>query len=294
MSFGYVFEALKAHYRASGLTYSDVAKALKLSEATIKRIFSERDCTLTRLEALCSVAQIDLPQIARGAPRETRLITKLTQQQEQEIIDDMELFIVAVCTMTNMRFESMITSYRMSEARCVSLLVKLDHIGFLELLPNNRYRLLVARTFQWIPDGPIMRWIKLHADEYFDHAFDGPGETLRVVNVRVSAEARLALIARLEQVALEYAEQHNADARLPDDQRLRLSLLVAVRLWEPKAFLAFRRAVSSRTADSDSPVQTPLASRRSASPRRSADVKKPPSTSLVPSRRKKRGGSSIV
>ena len=30
MSFGYVFEALKAHYRARGLTYSTVAKALRL------------------------------------------------------------------------------------------------------------------------------------------------------------------------------------------------------------------------------------------------------------------------
>ena len=96
MSFGYVFEALKAHYRTRGLTYKDVAKALKLSEPTIKRIFSERDCTLTRLEQLCSVAQVDLSQIARGAPRETRLITRLTQQQEQEIVNDLELFVVAV------------------------------------------------------------------------------------------------------------------------------------------------------------------------------------------------------
>ena len=262
MSFGYVFEALKAHYRTRGLTYADVAKALKLSEATIKRVFSERDCTLSRLEALCAVAQVDLPQIARGASRETRLITRLTQQQEQEIINDIELFLVAVCAMASMRFERIITSYRISEARCVSLLAKLDHIGFLELLPNNRYRMLVERTFQWIPDGPIMRWIKRNADEFFNHAFDGPGETLRVVNVRVSAEARVALIRRLEQVALEYAEQHNADARLPDQQRLPLSLFVAVRLWEPKAFQALRRTAPSRAADSNSAVQRPSASRK--------------------------------
>ena len=48
MSYAYLFEGLKAHYRARGLNYRDVAKALKLSEATIKRIFSERDCTLAR------------------------------------------------------------------------------------------------------------------------------------------------------------------------------------------------------------------------------------------------------
>jgi hypothetical protein len=262
MSFGYVFEALKAHYRTRGLTYRDVAKALDLSEATIKRIFSERDCTLTRLEALCSVAQVDLPQIARGASRESRLLTRLTQQQEQEIIDDIELFIVAVCAMANMRFERIITSYRISEARCVTLLAKLDHIGFLELLPNNRYRMLVARTFQWIPEGPIMRWAKQHAGEYFNHAFDGPGETMRLVNVRVSAEARLALITRLEQVALDYAEQHNADTRLPDEQRLPLSLCLAVRVWEPEAFLAYRRTAPPGAPASKPAVRTPSVSRK--------------------------------
>ncbi|MCC7485331.1 MAG: helix-turn-helix transcriptional regulator [Burkholderiales bacterium] len=241
MSFGYVFEALKAHYRTRGLTYRDVARALRVSEATIKRIFSERDCTLGRLEALCSVAQVDLSQIARGAPRETRLLTRLTQQQEQEIVDDIELFIVAVCAMGNMRFERIIGTYRISEARCISLFAKLDHIGFLELLPNNRYRMLVTRTFHWIPGGPIMHWMKRHLPEYFNHSFNDAGETLRVVNVRVSAESRLALLARIEQVALDYAEQHNADSRLPDEQRLALSLCLAVRSWEPKAFEALRR-----------------------------------------------------
>lgn len=261
MSFGYVFEALKAHYRTRGLTYKEVAKALELSEATIKRIFSERDCTLGRLEALCAVAQVDLAEIARGAPRQTRLLTRLTQQQEQEIVDDLELFVIAVCAMGNMRFEQIIATYRIPAARCVGLFAKLDRIGFLELLPHNRYRLLVARTFQWIPDGPIMRWTKRHAPEYFNHPFDGPGETLRVVNVRVSAEARLALIARLEQVALEYAEQHNADSRLPHDQRFPLSLCLAVRDWEPNAFQGLRRTAASPEQKSKSRARTPSFSR---------------------------------
>jgi DNA-binding IclR family transcriptional regulator len=39
----YVFDALRAPYRARGLTYRDVARKLKLSEATAKRIFSTRD-----------------------------------------------------------------------------------------------------------------------------------------------------------------------------------------------------------------------------------------------------------
>ncbi len=86
-----------------------------------------------------------------------------------------------------------------------------------------------------------MRWTKAHAPDYFDHLFDGPGETLRVINVRLSTKARVALLARLEQLAYDYEEQHNADAWLAADQRFPLSLCLAVRPWEPRPFREHRR-----------------------------------------------------
>ncbi|MEO7726373.1 MAG: XRE family transcriptional regulator, partial [Burkholderiales bacterium] len=223
----------------------DVARALKISEATVKRIFSARDCTLARLDQLCGVAQVELADIARGGPRNQKLLTRLTADQEQEIVHDVRLLVVAVCTLSNMRFEDIIDTYAITKAQCVALLARLDKLGFLELQPNNRYRPLVARTFQWIPDGPIMRWTKQHAPDYFNHTFDGPGETLRMVNIRVSAEARAALLARLEQLAQEYADQHTADAWLPLEQTHALSLTLAVRNWEPPPFMSLRKAAPS-------------------------------------------------
>lgn len=237
----YVFEALKAHLRARGMTYKDIAHALSLSEPTIKRIFSDRDCTLRRLDQICGVIGVDLQEISRGASTQARLINQLTRDQEEEIVGDIPLFVVAVCTMQSLRLEDIVATYRLSEAQCIRLLVRLDRIGLIELLPSNRYRTLVAKTFKWLPDGPIMRWTKARAADYFDHLFTGPGEMLRVVNVRLSHASRVALLARLEQVALEYSEQHNTDAWLPMDQRQPLSLCLAVRPWEPEAFSELRR-----------------------------------------------------
>ena len=242
MSYAYLFEGLKAHYRARGLNYRDVAKALKISEATVKRIFSTRDCTLARLEELCSVVQVDLAELSRGAPRVSRLITQLTKEQEQELADDLRLLIVAVCAMGNMPLDEIVRVYQITKAQCIGLLAKLDRIGFLDLQENNHYRLLVARTFQWIPDGPIMRWVKKQAPDYFNYPFVQAGEMMRIVNVRVSKEARVALLARLEQLALEYAEQHNADSWLPLEKRETISLCLAVRPWEPAAFAKLARA----------------------------------------------------
>lgn len=244
MSYAYLFEGLKAHYRARGLSYRDVARTLKLSEATIKRIFSTRDCTLARLEQLCSVVQVDLAEIARAAPRVSRLVTQLTKEQEQELVEDLRLLIVAVCAMGNMPLDDIVRLYNITKTQGIGLLAKLDRIGILELQENNRYRLRVARTFQWIPDGPIMRWVKKQAPDYFNYPFVQAGEMMRIVNVRVSKEARVALLARLEQLALDYAEQHNTDSWLPLEQRETISLCLAVRPWEPAAFGKFTRPVS--------------------------------------------------
>ena len=48
MPAGFVFDALKMHLKARGMTYADVARALKVSEPTVKRIFAGRNCTLKR------------------------------------------------------------------------------------------------------------------------------------------------------------------------------------------------------------------------------------------------------
>jgi len=237
----YVFEALKAHSRARGMTYKDIAHALSLSEATIKRVFSERDCTLKRLDQICGVLGVDLQEVSRGASSQARLVNQLTREQEREIVSEIPLFVVAVCTMQSLRLEDIVATYRISEPQCIRLLAQLDRIGLIELLPSNRYRTLVAKTFKWLPDGPIMRWTKARAQDYFDHLFNGAGEMLRVINVRLSHESRLALLSRLEQVALEYSEQHNTDAWLPMEQRQPLSLCLAVRPWEPEAFRELRR-----------------------------------------------------
>ena len=242
MSSGFVFDGLRMHLRAKGLTYADVARALKISEATVKRIFATRNCMLERLDAICALVEVDMAELARSMPRESKLISQLGREQEDELVADPELLLVAVCAMHQMRVEEIVALYTLEEARCISLLLSLERIGILEVHANNRIRLRLSRSFAFIPDGPIMRYVKSQAPDYFDHAFDAPGEVMRMINVRVSAEARVALVSRLEQVAREYAEQHSADSRLPLAQRQPASVLLAVRSWEPALFKNLRRA----------------------------------------------------
>ena len=61
-------------------------------------------------------------------------------------------------------------------AEGIRYLAQLDRLGFIELRPLNRYRLLVAKTFRWRPGGPVMRFFRERAvGEFFDADFDGEG-----------------------------------------------------------------------------------------------------------------------
>src|ERR1051325_4349828 len=241
LSSGFVFEGLKMHLKARGMTYADVARALGISEATVKRIFAAKNCTVERLDSLCELVQVDLAELARGMPRESRLINRLTQQQEEELMSDPALLLVAVPAMQQLRAEDIVETYKLTDAQCLQCLLRLERIGILELHEKNRIRLLISRTFSWIPDGPIMRYVRSQTADFFDHSFGGKRELMRLISVRVSAEAQVALLRQIEQIAREYSEQHNADARLPLEQRQPVSVLLAVRSWEPELFKALRR-----------------------------------------------------
>jgi transcriptional regulator with XRE-family HTH domain len=241
MPAGLVFDALKMHLKARGLTYADVARALKVSEPTVKRIFAGRNCTLKRLDEMCDVLQVELAELARGLPRSARLVSQLTRAQEEQLMADPQLLCVAACAMHQMRVDEIVRLYDLDEAQCVRLLLRLERIGILELHEKNRIRLRLARAFSWIPDGPMMRFVRSQAAEFFDDPFARPGELMRLASVRLSAESRVALLRRIEEVVQEYAVQHAADARLPLAQRLPVTILLGVRSWEPKAFKALRR-----------------------------------------------------
>jgi len=241
MAFPALFDSLKLHLKSRGLTYADIALALAVSEPTIKRIFSHRDCTMERFAQLCDLAEVDISELARALPRPKRLLSQLSRDQEETLIANEKLFLVSVCAMNQMRFEDMVSTYAISEADCLGMLLRAEKLGILTMHPNNRIKLNVSRHFAWIPNGPIMRYVAAQAADYFDYPFDAPGEVMRIVNVRITRSASAALVNRLEQVAREYSEQHAADAHLPLAERPLLSVCLAARPWEPLLFRQWLR-----------------------------------------------------
>jgi hypothetical protein len=230
----FIFDSLRVHLKAQQLTFKDIAQTMEVSEQTVKRMFVQQDCSLERLEQICELVQLDMRELVRSSPRPRKFIQHLSLAQEEQIARNKKLLMVAVCTLSLWTFEDMRQHLQLGEHECADLLRQLDKMGFLDLLPGNRYKLRVARDFSWIIDGPIMRMVKGMAGHYFDHLFDGDGEILKIINVRLSLQSAHKLKARLEQVAQEYADQVPLDAKLPLIERPPLSICIAARRWVPE------------------------------------------------------------
>jgi predicted transcriptional regulator len=235
-------DVLKRELRSRGITYARVARELRLSEASVKRMFSRRNFSLKRLDQVCELANSEFSDIARALHQEETLISRLTLEQEQEIVSHPRLFLVAVCALNHVGFEQIVATYDISRPELIQLLARLDRLGFIRLLPNNRIRLLVSLDFSWLPDGPIQRFFNQQAhNEYFGSRFDRPDEFMVVVNGMLSRASSTAIVTRLKRIAREFSELNNQDARLPLGERSAMSLLVAVRHWELAAFAELRR-----------------------------------------------------
>ena len=73
-------------------------------------------------------------------------------------------------------FENLLEFYRFDEAELVQMLARLDRLRMVELLPNNRIKLLLAPNFGWLPNGPIEKvFLQAIQRDFFATRFDREG-----------------------------------------------------------------------------------------------------------------------
>ena len=235
-------QALKKELKAAQMTYADLADALGMAESSVKRMLAKGDMPLSRIDAICRALGLDFADLARRVADNQPLIKELTQQQEQAVIADKKLLLMAICVLSQWTLEQVLATYRLTEAEGIKYLAQLDRIGIIELRPMNRYRLKLAKTFRWRPHGPVMEYFRENAlHDYYAGTFDKVGEGLMLVHGSISRTLAPAFLERLQRVAQDFAQQHLTDQRLPDKEREGYTLLLAMRSWELSVFTAMRR-----------------------------------------------------
>lgn len=233
---------LKKELKFAQMTYADLALALGMAESSVKRMLSKGDMPLSRIDEICRALKLDFAELAKRVADMQPLVTGLTEAQERAVVADKKLLLVAICVLSQWTLEQITSGYRLSPAECIKYLAQLDRIGIIELKPLNRYRLKLAKTFRWRPHGAVMHYFRDNALlDYFSGGFEGQDEGLLLVHGSISRSLAPSFMERMQRVAQDFAQQHQADQKLDAKNREGYTLLLAMRSWEFEAFSALRR-----------------------------------------------------
>ena len=163
---------------------------------------------LSRIDEICRVLKVDFAELAERVADMQPLVTGLSEAQENAVVADKKLWLVAICVLSQWTLEQIASSYRLSPAECIKYLTQLDRIGIIELKPLNRYRLKLAKTFRWRPHGAVMYDFRDNALlDYFSSGFEGDDEGLLLAHGLISRGLAPSFMERMQRVSQDFTQQ---------------------------------------------------------------------------------------
>jgi DNA-binding Xre family transcriptional regulator len=223
---------LKRVLKTRGMTYAELAQAIALSEASVKRLFSQGTFTLERLEQICVALDIDVFELAKLARGEQARAQELTVKQEQALAKDRVLLGVFYLAYNGWQIDDIVTQYDLTRPQVFALLRKLDGIGVLDLLPSEQVRIKVARNLRLRRRGPIeTAYGRAVVGEFLSPEFDRVGGMFRVEFRELSSASFEVLKRKLERIADEVHELAELDSMLPSKERQTIGVAVGLRPW---------------------------------------------------------------
>lgn len=228
---------LKKQLKAHGKTYVDVANALELSEASVKRLFSEHNFTLQRLESISQLIGLQISDLIQLMLQEQPQLLQLTTAQEEEIVSDPLLLMVTVNVINGLSYQDLVEKYSIESNECIQRLTQLDGLNIIELLPKNRIKLLVSPNFTWLPNGPIQQFYQQQLEhEFFQCKFDKETEKLIVLNGILSTTSNRTIQKKMQQLAHQFNELIKEDMPLGFDEKYGTTAVFALRQWQCSLF----------------------------------------------------------
>lgn len=235
-------DSLKTALKSHNLKYRDVAEALELSEASIKRLFSSRNFSLQQVQQICLMMEMEISDLVQLMTERQARLQELSEEQEEEIVSDPGFLIITVCALNRWTFDDIVEAYTFTEHEVLQKLARLDRLKIIELLPKNRIKLLVAPNFSWRKNGPIQKFfLNTIEKELFRAEFDKPDHKLVVLNGMLSAASNGELQKKIERLAREFDQLNNADAGLVLEERQGYTLVMALRNWQYEQLFRYRR-----------------------------------------------------
>ncbi|MGC1521252.1 MAG: helix-turn-helix transcriptional regulator, partial [Steroidobacteraceae bacterium] len=113
---------IKRQLKAQGLTYQQVGRALKLSEASVKRVFASERFSVARLAQVSQLLGFTLAELLQESTSSLPPLDTLSRDQERQLVSDDKLLLVAVCSLNHWSLADILSIYDVSRRDVVTRL----------------------------------------------------------------------------------------------------------------------------------------------------------------------------
>ena len=152
---GGLFSALKQVLKAQGVRYRDLASMLNTSEVTVKRLFQEQDCKMSRLLDICEALGVgfaDLVKLADQVPSEPAV---LPLETEQVLAEQPGLFSCLILLLSGFDTRAIGHYNQLSAADVYLYMRELEKLQLVRIGANDSVHLVVNMPIRWRLDGPL-------------------------------------------------------------------------------------------------------------------------------------------
>lgn len=230
-------QALKKELKLQNKTYQDVAKYLEMSEASIKRLFANEDMSLSRVEAICRMLNIQLSDLLQQMLQSSKQISNLTREQEEEIIHDRKLCLITACVVNHWTYHDILRFFTINEFECIQYLAKLDKLKIIELLPNNRIKLLISPHFKWLSNGPIQNFFQKYLlQDYINSNFHIDEQESIFHFGMLTKESQVLLKKKIRNIAEDFVSMSQHDTNEPIHKRFGSVCFLMTKPWATTIF----------------------------------------------------------
>ena len=239
-----LIKTLKRFLKSKGMTYRTLAAHLNLSEASIKRLFSQQTFSLKRLEEICSVLNINISDLVKMSDREKEepLLDFLSMEQERQLAANSKQLMVFYLLVNGWTPPEIVESFTISETEATGIMLALDRLQLIELHPDNKFRLLTSRNFSWRKGGPVWEAYKDQVQqEFFDSDFNNTHERLDLYTGELSLASLQIFNRKVDRLLREFNELAEIDSTLPTAERHAFGVIIGLRPWVFSLLAALKR-----------------------------------------------------
>lgn len=218
-----IFELLKSVLKARGMTYADLAIRLSVSEPTIKRIFAQRDCKLSRLNDICAALDLTIEDLVAEANRVDVRPVQLTGIQEAGLAEDLPAFNFFLLLLDGMGAGAIQDQYQLDGQTIFRLGTTLERLGLVEVMPGNRVRMTVQGPVTFRREGPLHQVLMKINMDFLRRTYlaqDSDHSAYITQTRRMTRRTAEHALTRLREVQKELADLSRRDQLVHADEAL--------------------------------------------------------------------------